>query len=47
MKNKNNLITIVFGTRPEAIKLAPIIRLMRNNKKLNLRVVITGQHKKC
>ena len=45
MKNKNNLITIVFGTRPEAIKLAPIIRLMRNNKKLNLRVVITGQHK--
>ena len=45
MKNKNNLITVVFGTRPEAIKLAPIIRLMRNNKKLNLRVVITGQHK--
>lgn len=45
MKNKNNLITVVFGTRPEALKLAPIIRLIRKNKELSSRVVITGQHK--
>ncbi len=38
-------ILVVFGTRPEAIKMAPIITALRNEPKFNLRVCITGQHK--
>ncbi len=41
----NKIITIVLGTRPEALKLAPIIKLFRNTKAITTRVVITGQHK--
>lgn len=36
---------VVIGTRPEAIKQAPIIRLARANPAFNLTVVSTGQHK--
>ena len=38
-------ILIVFGTRPEAIKLAILIRELKNNKKFNVRVCITAQHR--
>jgi len=42
MKNK---ILIVFGTRPEAIKLTPIIKGLEKKKKLfNVKICITGQH---
>ena len=42
MKNK---ILIVFGTRPEAIKLTPIIKGLQIKKKLfNVKICITGQH---
>lgn len=34
----------ILGTRPEAIKLAPLILVYKNNKK-NYKVCITGQHK--
>lgn len=37
-------ITIVFGTRPEAIKLAPIIHRLALVQWCNLRVTVTGQH---
>lgn len=37
-------IAVVFGTRPEAIKLAPLIRLLREEPKVSLSVVNTGQH---
>ncbi len=37
-------VMIVFGTRPEAIKLAPIV-LELNNRKLDSCVVSTGQHR--
>ena len=39
------LITIVFGTRPEAIKVAPIIIKLRENPNIKLRVICSGQHK--
>ena len=29
---RKHCIVIVFGTRPEAIKLMPIIKLLKNNK---------------
>lgn len=39
----NNPITLLFGTRPEAIKLAPIILELRKQK-ISHRVIHTGQH---
>ena len=38
-------ILFVFGTRPEAIKLAPVIKALRESTKLNSIVCVTGQHK--
>ena len=38
------LITFIVGTRPEAIKLACIINLLKNEKRCRVRVVLTGQH---
>lgn len=38
-------ILIVFGTRPEAIKLAILIKELKNNKKFNVRVCVTAQHR--
>ncbi|WP_203796094.1 UDP-N-acetylglucosamine 2-epimerase, partial [Escherichia coli] len=38
-------IMVVFGTRPEAIKMAPLVKEISNNKALDLRVCVTGQHR--
>ena len=38
-------VTIVLGTRPEAIKLAPVIKAFRHCGALTTRVVLTGQHR--
>jgi len=38
-------ISIVFGTRPEVIKLAPLIKELKSYKKINCNVCTTGQHK--
>ncbi len=37
-------IWIVFGTRPEYIKLAPVIKWLLDNSDFQLRVIHTGQH---
>ena len=36
---------IIFGTRPEAIKLAPVIRLMQEDSAWNPIVISSGQHR--
>ena len=41
---KKPLITFIVGTRPEAIKLAPLIILFKKSELLKVRVVLTGQH---
>jgi UDP-N-acetylglucosamine 2-epimerase (non-hydrolysing) len=41
MKKK---LMIIFGTRPEAIKLAPIILKCKEGISLDIRICITGQH---
>ena len=39
-------ILIVFGTRPEAIKMAPVVKEFKKNLKLfDTKVCVTGQHK--
>lgn len=38
-------VDIVFGTRPEAIKLAPVIQRLREDDSLWTRVVVTAQHR--
>ena len=37
-------ILIIFGTRPEAIKLAKLINLLKKNKKFEVKICVTGQH---
>ena len=38
-------ILSVFGTRPEAIKMAPIVRLLSRTKGIDSRVCVTAQHR--
>jgi len=38
-------VCTVFGTRPEAIKLAPVIRCLEGQPGVEQRVVVTGQHR--
>ena len=42
MKKKN---LIVFGTRPEAIKMAPLVKEFLKNEKFITKVCVTGQHR--
>ena len=41
---KKNLI--VFGTRPEAIKMAPLVKMFQNDTRFITKVCVTGQHRK-
>ncbi len=38
-------ILIVLGTRPEAIKLSPVINVLRKSDSFELKVIFTGQHR--
>jgi UDP-N-acetylglucosamine 2-epimerase len=38
-------VAVVFGTRPEAIKLAPVIHLLESDRRLRVRVIASGQHR--
>ncbi len=37
-------ISVVIGTRPEAIKLAPLVLALNNHKDVSVSVCVTGQH---
>jgi UDP-N-acetylglucosamine 2-epimerase (non-hydrolysing) len=39
-------IAVIFGTRPEAIKLCPVIFALRQRKDIRVSVCVTGQHRK-
>ncbi len=45
MSTNHELICIVLGTRPEAIKLAPVIKEFRNSPQFTTQVILTGQHR--
>jgi len=38
-------VCIILGTRPEAIKLAPVIRAFQQDAEFETQVVLTGQHR--
>ncbi len=44
MTTKRNIL-VFMGTRPEAVKLAPVVAALRGSSDFNCTVVATGQHK--
>ena len=38
-------VIAVYGTRPEAIKMAPLVRALRDDPRFAVAVVVTGQHR--
>ena len=38
-------IMLVFGTRPEAIKMCPLVNELKGRKEFNVTVCVTGQHR--
>lgn len=42
MKKK---IMLIFGTRPEAVKMAPIYKMLKNSKDFKLTTCVTAQHR--
>lgn len=38
-------VMLVFGTRPEAIKMCPLVKELKKRKELSVCVCVTGQHK--
>ncbi len=45
MPSKPMKLLFVFGTRPEAIKLAPLVREFKNRKDAEVKVCVTAQHR--
>lgn len=43
--NTKRKVAFVFGTRPEAVKLAPVILALENHPTLRPHVCVTGQHR--
>ena len=42
---KNFIVCVALGTRPEAIKLAPVVTALRATPGVTVRVLVTGQHR--
>jgi UDP-N-acetylglucosamine 2-epimerase (non-hydrolysing) len=38
-------VMLVFGTRPEAIKMCPLVKELKNHPEFSVRVCVTGQHR--
>ena len=38
-------IMLVFGTRPEAIKMCPLVNELKSRKSMEVQVCVTGQHR--
>ena len=39
------VVMVVFGTRPEAIKMAPVVHRLAEHPALKLKICVTGQHR--
>ena len=42
---ENKKILVVFGTRPEAIKMCPLVKELRSRQEIRTIVCVTGQHR--
>ena len=40
-----NKVMVVFGTRPEAIKMAPVVKELKKIQQLDVKVAVTAQHR--
>ena len=38
-------VSVIFGTRPEAIKLCPVVLALKDNSAFDCDVCVTGQHR--
>ena len=38
-------VMLVFGTRPEAIKMCPLVNELKKRENINTVVCVTGQHR--
>lgn len=38
-------VMLVFGTRPEAIKMCPLVNELKSRKNIITKVCVTGQHR--
>lgn len=45
MKEKEKKIMLVFGTRPEAIKMCPLVNELKSREGIETIVCVTGQHR--
>ncbi|MDR0914082.1 MAG: UDP-N-acetylglucosamine 2-epimerase (non-hydrolyzing) [Oscillospiraceae bacterium] len=45
MADKKKKVIVVFGTRPEAIKMCPLVLELKKRESLETLVCVTGQHK--
>lgn len=45
MNQQKPQVNIILGTRPEAIKLAPVIQAFQQAKSVDVEVILTGQHR--
>lgn len=45
MVSSTKIILVVFGTRPEAIKMGPLVKFLQNENKYQIKVAVTAQHR--
>ncbi len=45
MNHPTRKVMTIFGTRPEAIKMAPVILALQDAPDFAPRIVVTGQHR--
>ncbi|WP_417687840.1 non-hydrolyzing UDP-N-acetylglucosamine 2-epimerase [Pseudidiomarina sp.] len=43
--HNNKKLLVVFGTRPEAIKMAPLVKALQQQEQWDVRVCVTAQHR--
>ena len=44
-KQKRRVVLFIFGTRPEAIKMAPVIRAFTQDHRMSIKTCVTAQHR--
>ena len=43
--DRKKTVLSIFGTRPEAIKMAPVVKALERSRNINSKVLVTGQHR--